>query len=86
MKYKRLLVFLANYIYSISIQQRHLIFYQQNFSLVKIKCDDKLKVAKMAEVVPDRADNKKGNTDYQHFLLIPHFFQKFPFPGSLKPS
>ena len=49
--------------------------------------DDRLKMAEIAELVLGRVKNIVGkgeNAGYQHFLLFPQCFQKFPFPGSLK--
>ena len=43
----------------------------------------------MAEFVPDKVENNMGkgeNPVYQHFLLLPQYFQKISFPGSLEPA
>ena len=51
---------------------------------------DKLKVAKMAEFVPDRVENNvvgKGEMlqGSQHFFLFPHCFQMASFSWLLNP-
>ena len=57
-----------------------------NFRLVKYKVfsDNKSKVAQMAELVLDRAENsvgKGGNAGYHYFLLFPQCFKTFLFQG-----
>ena len=44
-------------------------------------------VAKLMTLVFNRVENKvekRENTDYQHFLLFPQYFQKASFLGSFK--
>ena len=61
-----------------------------NFNLAKLKAfaDVNLKVAKMAEFVPDIVENNAGkgeNAGTSIFSFTHIVFKKLPFQGSLKP-
>ena len=56
-------------------------------SRMKDFADDKINLTQTLNFVLERVENIVGkgeNAGYQHFLLFPHCFQNFSFPGSLK--
>ena len=64
-----------------------IIHHRGDWSKLKAFADDKSNLAEKMKIVFGKVENIVGkgeNAGYQHFLLLPQFFQKAPVLGSFK--